>query len=143
MIDPWNELEHAPPHGMTETVYTGHVLKHIRQFARRQGVHVWVVAHPQKLYREKETGNYPVPSLYDISGSANWRNKADCGIVVWRDFKDSHAPVEVHVQKIRFRQIGKLGLAKLRYEPATQRYAELGFEHPLNRSKSRAKGGAQ
>lgn len=136
VIDPWNELEHAPPHGITETVYTGQVLKHIRQFARRQGVHVWVVAHPQKLYRDKESGNYPVPTLYDISGSANWRNKADCGVVVWRNFGDGHTPVEVHVQKIRFRQIGKLGMAKLKYQPATQTYGELGFEHPLNRSGS-------
>lgn len=136
VIDPWNELEHAPTPGLTETIYTGQVLKHIRQFARRHGVHVWVVAHPQKLYRDKESGNYPIPSLYDISGSANWRNKADCGLVVWRDFKDAHQPVEIHVQKIRFRQIGRLGMARLAYEPATATYRELGFEHPLNRAPS-------
>lgn len=139
VIDPWNELEHAPPHGLTETIYTGQVLKHVRQFARRHGVHVWIVAHPQKMYREKDTGNYPIPSLYDISGSANWRNKADNGIVIWRDFSDAHTPIEVHVQKVRFRQIGRIGMAKLIYEPATQTYRELGFEHPLNRSPSAAK----
>jgi twinkle protein len=139
VIDPWNELEHEPPAGMTETVYTGQVLKRVRQFARRHGVHVWVVAHPQKLYRDKDSGNYPVPTLYDISGSANWRNKADNGLVVWRDFGDTHTPVELHVQKIRFRQIGKLGMAKLRYDAATQTYAELGFEHPLNRAPSAAR----
>lgn len=138
VIDPWNELEHAPPPGLTETIYTGQVLKHVRQFARRHGVHVWIVAHPQKLYREKDTGNYPIPTLYDISGSANWRNKADNGLVVWRDFGDPHKPVEVHVQKIRFRQIGKLGMAKLMYESPTQTYRELGFDHPLNRSGSAA-----
>jgi len=138
VIDPWNELEHAPPHGVTETIYTGQVLKHVRQFARRHGVHVWIVAHPQKLYRDKDSGNYPVPSLYDISGSANWRNKADCGLVVWRDFGNAHTPVEIHAQKIRFRQVGKLGMAKLTYEPATQTYRELSFEHPLNRTGSAA-----
>lgn len=139
VIDPWNELEHAMPNGMTETIYTGQVLKHARQFARRHGVHVWIVAHPQKLYREKDSGNYPVPTLYDISGSANWRNKADNGLVVWRDFSDAHTPVEIHVQKIRFRQIGRLGMAKLTYDAATQTYADLGFEHPLNRGPSAAK----
>lgn len=138
VIDPWNELEHAPPHGTTETIYTGQVLKRVRQWARRHGVHVWIVAHPQKLYRDKDTGNYPVPSLYDISGSANWRNKADCGIVVWRDFGNAHTPVEIHVSKIRFRQVGKLGMAKLLYDAATQTYRELSFEHPLNRSGSAA-----
>lgn len=137
-IDPWNELEHAPPNGLTETIYTGQVLKHVRQFARRHGVHVWIVAHPQKLYRDKDTGNYPVPTLYDISGSANWRNKADNGIVIWRDFSSPHIPVEMHAQKIRFRQIGKLGVAKLKYDAATQTYACLSFEHPLNRTGSAA-----
>lgn len=132
VIDPWNELEHELPAGQTETVYIGNALKHIRQFARRHGVHVWVVAHPQKLYREKDSGNYPVPTLYDISGSAHWRNKADNGIVVWRDFSDQSKAVEVHVQKIRFRQIGQLGMAKLQYKPATQTYAEFGFFDPRN-----------
>lgn len=138
VIDPWNELEHAPPPGVTETIYTGQVLKHVRQFARRHGVHVWIVAHPQKMYRDKDSGNYPVPSLYDISGSANWRNKADCGIVVWRDFGNAQTPVEVHVQKVRFRQVGKLGMAKLNYQPTTQTYRELSFDHPLNRMGSAA-----
>jgi twinkle protein len=131
VIDPWNELEHAPPNGTTETIYTGQVLKRVRQFARHHGVHVWIVAHPAKLYREKDTRTYPVPNLYDISGSANWRNKADCGIVIWRDFANPAAPIEVHVQKVRFRQVGKLGLAKLVYDPATQTYRDLSFHHPV------------
>ena len=127
VIDPWNELEHALKNGESETVYIGNVLKRVRQFARKHGVHVWIVAHPMKLYRDKETGNYPVPTLYDISGSANWRNKADNGIVVWRDFGATDKAVEIHVQKIRFRQIGKNGMTKLRYEPVTQTYGEFGF----------------
>src|SRR5262249_24221830 len=138
VIDPWNELEHAPPAGLTETIYTGQVLKHVRQFARQHGVHVWIVAHPQKRYRERATGQCPLPLMYDTSGSANWRNKGDNGLVVWREFGDPYKPVEVHVQKIRFRQIGRLGLAKLAYQPATQTYRELGFDHPLNRTSSAA-----
>jgi twinkle protein len=134
VIDPWNELEHELPNGITETIYVGQVLKRIRQFARRHSVHVWVVAHPQKMYREN--GKYPVPTLYDISGSANWRNKADNGIVVWRDFETPANPVEIHVQKVRFRQIGRVGLAKLSYRPATQTYTELSFEDRRNETGS-------
>lgn len=132
VIDPWNELEHTLPQGMTETIYTGNVLKHVRQFARKHGVHVWIIAHPQKLYREKDSAQYPVPTLYDIAGSANWRNKADNGVVIWRDFSEPKNPVEVHVQKIRFRQIGRIGMAKLDYRPATQTYGDLGFFDPRN-----------
>lgn len=114
VIDPWNEIEHYRINGMTETEYVAHSLKRMRQFARRNGIHLWVVVHPQKLYREKD-GNYPVPTLYDCSGSAHWRNKADNGMCVWRDFKNDSQPVEIHVQKIRFRQTGKIGLARLNY----------------------------
>jgi twinkle protein len=123
VIDPWNEIEHYRSGGMTETEYVSHALKRMRQFARHHGIHLWVVAHPSKLYREKD-GSYPVPTLYDISGSAHWRNKADNGICVWRDFQDEQAFVEVHVQKIRFRQIGRLGVSKLEYVKPTASYRD-------------------
>lgn len=124
VIDPWNEMEHLCPSGMTETQYISRELKRIRQFARRYGVAVFVVVHPAKLLRDKE-GNYPVPTLYDCAGSAHWRNKADNGLCVWRDFKDDKSPVEVHTQKIRFRQIGKIGMAKLHYQKATATYRDV------------------
>lgn len=127
VIDPWNELEHALTVGMSETIYTGQVLKRVRQFSRRHGVHVWVVAHPRIMHRDSG-GQYPVPTLYDISGSANWRNKADNGVVIWRDFAEPKNPVEVHVQKVRFRQIGRIGMAKLEYDRNTQTYKDLRFE---------------
>lgn len=123
IVDPWNELEHARDRDLSETEYISQSLKHFRQFGRTHGVHAWMVAHPAKLYREKD-GNYPIPTLYDISGSAHWRNKADNGICVWRDFKDGSRTVQIHVQKIRFRQIGKVGMAELEYQGKTQTYAE-------------------
>jgi twinkle protein len=98
----------------------------MRQFARHHGIHLWVVAHPAKLYREKD-GTYPVPTLYDISGSAHWRNKADNGLCVWRDFKNDQAAVEVHIQKIRFRQIGRIGVAKLQYIKPIASYRDQSF----------------
>lgn len=122
IIDPWNELEHVRPAKLTETEYISQVLKHVRQFARRNGVHVWIVAHPAKLYRDKDRG-YPVPTLYDISGSSHWRNKADNGLVIYRDFSEPSSLVEIHVQKIRFRQIGKLGMTKLAYRNVTATYS--------------------
>jgi twinkle protein len=57
---------------MTETEFISQVLKRIRVFARQRGVHVWVVIHPAKLYRNDKSGKYPVPTLYDCAGSAHW-----------------------------------------------------------------------
>lgn len=125
VIDPWNELEHGLGNGQSETQYISDALKRIRQFARRHGIHVWLVAHPAKMYRDKDSGDYPVPTLYDISGSAHWRNKADNGICVWRSFKDKAAPVEIHIQKVRFRQIGRIGMVPLHYVAPTATYREL------------------
>lgn len=124
IIDPWNEVEHPNYNGMSETQYISSVLKHVRQFARHHAVHVWVIAHPQKLYKDKD-GNYPVPTPYDISGSAHWRNKADNCITIWRNYDQAKKhEVDVHVQKIRFRQIGQVGIAELIYEPPTATYRD-------------------
>jgi twinkle protein len=121
VIDPWNEFDHARPNGQTETEHICASLTQIRRFARAHGVHVWLVAHPQKLYRNKD-GTYPVPTPYDISGSAHWRNKADNCLTVWRNVHDPDSPVKLYVQKIRFREVGKVGVVDLKFERLTGRY---------------------
>lgn len=83
VIDPWNEMEHVRESGESLTEYTGRAIRHLKAFAKNRGVHVAVVAHPAKMLRDKQ-GKYPVPTLYDISDSAHWANKADLGIVVHR-----------------------------------------------------------
>jgi twinkle protein len=124
VIDPWNELEALKPATMSETEYVSHVLKRVRVFARTRQVHVWLVVHPAKLARNTK-GEYPVPTLYDCAGSANWRNKADNGLVVWRDLAaDDRDAVQIHVQKIRFRHVGRRGMCTLYYEPVCATYAE-------------------
>jgi twinkle protein len=123
IVDPWNELEHAAG-DESETMYISKALKRIRQFGRRHGLHIFVVVHPAKLQKQPN-GNYPVPTLYDCAGSAHWRNKADNGLVVWRDFSDPRSiEVEIHIQKIRFRQNGKLGMTPLSYNRVTATYHE-------------------
>lgn len=124
IIDPWNEFEHTRPGGQTETEYICTALTQLRRFARTHGVHVWLVAHPQKLYR-REDGSYPVPSPYDISGSAHWRNKADNCLTIWRDERDPDSPVQLHVQKVRFREIGTPGMVELRFNRLNGRYQDL------------------
>lgn len=122
ILDPWNEFDHARG-ATTETEYISNSLTQIRRFARNYGVHVWLVAHPQKLYR-RDDGSYPVPTPYDISGSAHWRNKADNCLAVWRDENDPDEPVHLYVQKVRFREVGKIGLVPLRWSSINGRYAE-------------------
>ena len=121
VIDPWNELEHLRRDGQNETEYISVALKRMRQFARKYGIHLWIVAHPAKLYRDKN-GNIPIPTPYDISGSARWRDKSDNCITVWRDFTKNDSIIEVHVQKVRFKQDGQLGNVELTYNWRTGTY---------------------
>jgi twinkle protein len=123
VIDPWNEIEHSRTDGSSETEYVSKCLTKIRLFARRSGVHVFIVAHPTKLQKDKD-GTYPIPTPYDISGSAHWRNKADNCITVWRDVADETKPSEIHVQKVRFRFLGKVGAVELHWMPESGRYSD-------------------
>ncbi len=121
VADPWNEVDHSRPDGMTETEHVSLCLSKLKRFAQTQNVHVWLVAHPTKMQKRPD-GTYGVPTAYDISGSANFRNKADVCLCIWRDVLASDGISELHVQKARFREIGKPGMVQLRYNPATGRY---------------------
>ena len=123
VIDPYNEIEHLRPGNMIETEYVSQLLSKVKKFAQGHGVHVWFVAHPAKLRRD-DAGKIPVPSLYDISGSANWNNKADLGVVVHRDWAEGSNAVEIYVRKVRFKAAGKVGVVRLAYDRITGRYSE-------------------
>jgi len=124
VIDPWNEIEHLRPREWSETEYVSATLSRVRAWARANAVHVWIVAHPQKLRRD-DGGKLPVPRPDSISGSQNWWNKADACITVWRSLdKPEDQTVEIHVQKIRFKHIGRPGVVELRYDRVTGRYHE-------------------
>lgn len=124
VLDPWNEFEHNRPAGLSETEYISQALSKVRRFARVNDVHVWIVAHPTKLHKDKDTGEYPVPTLYDISGSAHWYNKADNGITVYRRMDADLT--DIYVGKIRFREVGQRGKATLAYCRDTGTYHETG-----------------
>jgi len=126
IIDPWNEIEHQFSNRETETLYISTALTKIRRFCWTHGVHAWIVAHPAKLYKDKDATEYPVPTPYDIAGSAHWRNKADNAIAIYRRMQDGPQPVEVHVQKIRKKSVGQVGMIEMRYDRLTGRY------HPWN-----------
>jgi twinkle protein len=124
VIDPWNELEHLRPREWSETEYIAATLSRVRAWARASDVHVWIVAHPQKLRRD-DSGKLPVPRPDSISGSQHWWNKADNALTIWRalDQPDQQA-VDIHVQKVRFKHVGRPGIVELRYDRVTGRYHE-------------------
>jgi len=124
IIDPYNELDHTKrKDGVNETEYVSTFLTQLRKFARENSIHVWLVAHPAKLMKEKN-GEYPVPDGYTVSGSAHFYNKADNIVAVHRDVRNPQAPTEVHVQKIRSRWLGRRGTAFLQWQSNSGRFRE-------------------
>lgn len=124
VIDPWNTLDHNMPPGMSETQFISKALTKIGNFAKGYSVHVFLVAHPTKIPKDKSTGLYEIPNLYSISGSAHFFNKTDNGITVYRNM-DTNL-ITVYVQKVRFFFVGKVGQASFTYEIDTGRYADEG-----------------
>jgi twinkle protein len=123
VIDPWNELQHWRPGGLSETEYISQTLSVVRNWARINNVHVWIVAHPQKIPRME--GRLPVPRPDMISGSQHWWNKADCAVTVYRNPDEPESRlVDIVVQKIRFKHIGMPGTVQLEYSRVTGRYRE-------------------
>ena len=124
LIDPWNYIEHKAMAGQTETQYVSDCLTRIKAFAATHGIHVILVAHPTKL--GKVGDKYEVPTLYNISGSAHFFNKTDNGITVYRDF--GTGVVDIHIQKVRYSWLGKVGLCSFTYDVETRQYKAVGQE---------------
>jgi len=123
VIDPWNQLEHSRPSGLSETEYVSKELSFLIDCVRSHKSHVWLIAHPAKMQKDRD-GKYPVPTPRDVSGSAHFWNKADNCLTVWRDQVEGSQDVDVHVQKVRFKHIGRIGLCSLRYDRVTGTYHE-------------------
>jgi twinkle protein len=122
VVDPWNQLEHHRPAGMSETEYVSQTLTWVIDWVRSANCHLWLVAHPSKLQKVKD-GSLPIPTPHDISGSAHFWNKADNCLCVHRDQGvDGNQDVQVYVQKVRFRHIGRIGCADLIYDRVTGKF---------------------
>ena len=123
ILDPYNCLEHQIPTGQSETQYISEFLEKLRSFARRRQVLVVLAAHPTKMKRDPLTKQFPVPTMYDISGSAAFFNKADFGIAIERD--RTKEVTRVHVQKVKFRHLGQPGVASFQYNTCCGRFTPM------------------
>jgi twinkle protein len=125
VIDPYNFIS-RDNRNTSETEWISDMLTKVKAFAMGHGVHIWFVAHPTKMQRSAD-GRLPVPGGFDISGSAAWFAKADCGLTVHRE-KDDPLVAQVHVWKCRFSWVGKQGQTNLLYDVGTTRYSEMQGE---------------
>ncbi len=116
VIDPWNKLDHQ--YTGSETAYISQCLDEMDVFNKKNNVHGFLVAHPTKM--DKDTnGNFTVPNLYSISGSAHFFNKTALG---WTVYKTGNGATDVHVQKVKFKYWGEIGQISYIWNPSNGRY---------------------
>jgi twinkle protein len=115
LIDPFNYTDVS-----LETDAISAMLTKLHAFAKKFHIHIWIVAHPQKMYRG-DGGKIPVPNGGDISGSAAWWAKADFGLTVSRD---EDGGTVLTVWKCRFKWLGEVGSCHLRYDRTCGRYTD-------------------
>lgn len=123
VIDPYNELEASRPERQTETEFVSQMISKLKRFAAHHSCTVWMIIHPTKL-RTGDDGKEPMPGLYDLAGSAHWRNKADAGIVVYRDYEK--AVTFVVSKKIRRQPMcGRPGAVKFSFIGTDRRFQDI------------------
>lgn len=116
VIDPWNKLDHQ--YSGSETSYISQCLDELDTFNKKNNVHGFIIAHPTKMEKDKDQ-KYIVPNLYSISGSAHFFNKADIGFTV---YKKGQGITDVHIQKVKFKYWGEVGLINYLWDGKNGRY---------------------
>jgi twinkle protein len=122
VIDPWNKIEHQDD----STNYISRCLDLISNFNKKNGTHAFIVAHPTKMKFNYDEGKYDVPGLYDISGSANFYNKADIGMSM---YKEENMKNTLYVQKVKFKFWGQAGQIEYNWNPDNGRYSEQAVDY--------------
>lgn len=106
------------------------VLTKLTMFAQMHNVIIFLIAHPTKM-KKGDNGLYEIPTLYDVSGSSDFRNQTHDGFTVYRYFStEERSGYNVFVnQKTKFDFQGKIGgMVEFEYDIETGRYFAIG--HP-------------
>ena len=120
VIDPYNKVRDV--NCKTEDVnrYTMEYLTKIEVFAKKYDVLVIVVAHPTKMYKDKD-GKIEEPTMYNIKGGGEWYDASYHGLLIHRDYEAK--TVKAKVLKVKFQNLGENGAeAHFTWEPKSGSY---------------------
>ena len=115
VIDPFNKVRDMNAESADVNAYTLEYLTKIEIFAKKYDVLVMIVAHPTKMYKDKD-GNIEEPTMYNIKGGGEWYDASYHGLLVHRDYINK--TVKVKVLKCKFQNLGENGAeCHFRWEP--------------------------
>lgn len=125
VIDPWNKIKHANKgDNWDQKDYISNQLDLILDFSEITGVHTFLVAHPTKVEKDRKTGKYPVVTLGNISGAAEFESKPQMGMSFFRDYEKNIS--SMYVLKMKHKHIGKIGKVDFVYDVISGRYNVYG-----------------
>ncbi len=115
VIDPFNKIRDVDSKTEDVNRYTMEYLTKIETFAKKYDVLVFIVAHPTKMYRDKD-GNIEEPTMYNIKGGGEWYDASYHGILVHRNYEEK--TVKAKILKVKFQNLGENGAeAHFKWEP--------------------------
>jgi|TARA_B100000902_G_scaffold171466_1_gene165738 twinkle protein len=115
VIDPFNKIRDVDCNTEDVNRYTMEYLTKIEVFAKKFDVLVFIVAHPTKMYKDKD-GKIEEPNMYNIKGGGEWYDASYHGILVHRDYEAK--TVKAKVLKVKFQNLGENGAeAYFKWEP--------------------------
>lgn len=85
VIDAFNKLAFSGNQNRLQQI--NEVLTKLTMFAQMNNVIIFLVAHPTKMQKDT-SGLYASPTLYDVSGSSDFRNQTHDGFSIYRFFGD-------------------------------------------------------
>jgi twinkle protein len=106
VIDPFNKIRDVDCKTEDVNRYTMEYLTKIEMFCKKYDVLVFIVAHPTKMYRDKD-GKIEEPTMYNIKGGGEWYDASYHGILVHRDYEAK--TVKAKVLKVKFQNLGENG----------------------------------
>jgi twinkle protein len=115
VIDPFNKVRDVDSKTEDVNKYTMEYLQKIEIFAKKYDVLVFIVAHPTKMYKDKD-GKIEEPTMYNIKGGGEWYDASYHGLLVHRDYENK--TVKCKVLKVKFQNLGENGAeSHFKWEP--------------------------
>ena len=115
VIDPFNKIRDVDCKTEDVNRYTMEYLTKIEMFCKKYDVLVFIVAHPTKMYKDKD-GKIEEPTMYNIKGGGEWYDASYHGILVHRDYEAK--TVKAKILKVKFQNLGENGAeAHFKWEP--------------------------
>jgi twinkle protein len=115
LLDPWNEVFHDYGR-LTEGQYIERTIMQTKRKIRELNMVKFIVAHPRKIEEGKK------PTLYDISGSASWKNKPDHGVIIHRGNSTSSVVSVITERTKDHETMGRPGELQMRFRPSACDY---------------------